>query len=471
MKRSLRLILALVLLLALSGLYLVLKNRPADVEETTAPERIELVAGEAEELQAIEVQRRDGGGLSLRKQGDTWTTEVPWPEELNTPKLNQLAASAALLTADRLITESEENLGDFGLAPPEAHLRLTFSDGSEELLEIGETTPSGSKRYLKKADSTEVYTVASFLLHDLFSSVEEFRVRTVPGINPQSLRYLSIRKPDETITIVSVDSLTNEPAGSILSRFAMTEPYGPRGIDSQALEELVGGFPQEFTIREFVDDAPQSVRPYGLDRPDYTLDMSDDTRRLKIELGKQREDGSFFARFNGEKRVVALSAEETGFTKADGFELTEKFILIVNIDTVDSFTVEANGREYEARIERHGDGEEIEEEYFFEGNPVDEKAFKALYQSLIGIVADAPNEGEADSGSPRLTVRYRLNSSLSSPPHSGTDKTLAASFVPVDRDFYAAYRGGESRFLVATRQIEAAMDSLAAFSSDAAPDA
>ena len=91
-----------------------------------------------------------------------------------------------------------------------------------------------------------------------------------------------------------------------------------------------------------------------------------------------------------------------------------------------------------------GKKEEIKETYFLDGREIEEKPFKTMYQSVIGILFDAEYTPPlADKPEVRLT--YNLN--------VGNVRIYNVNFVPYNVDFYALFINGKSRFLVNRQQI------------------
>ncbi len=439
----------------LLGGYLYLTISQDEEPPPAVSERFDLVSVALEDLEAIEALREDGDRLVIQRQNGSWTMPVPWQDELDQSRLQLVARISSLLFADRRLDAESAALEDFGLKPPRAVVRFSIRNDRDVVLEIGSEAPSKTKRYIRIRGEKFLYTIDVSQTAQFFWEVEDFRKSTVATIIPEDLQYLRIRKKDEVIELVPVDSLPREPVQSVFTSLAMVLPYGPRGIDAHELEMLMEKLPSALTIQEFVEDDPVELAPYGLDFPDFSVHLRDNTKELSFTVGDRDSAGNYYARFKGETRVVSLAASDLSILEADSFLLMQKFPLIIGIDRISGFTVDHKDRSFTARIERvFADGKDEEEEhYFLEENEVKEKPFKALYQNLIGITGDAPNRGEAAEADPELSITYKLI--------QGPVPEVSVSFVPVDRDFYAAYTDdGESLFLVSARQIKTALTSL-----------
>ncbi len=76
------------------------------------------------------------------------------------------------------------DLGQFGLAPPQATLRLTLQDGSEVALLLGNRSPDAAMRYVQKEEPTTVYLVDDFWAQAWLRVVSEPPVEPTPAPTP-----------------------------------------------------------------------------------------------------------------------------------------------------------------------------------------------------------------------------------------------------------------------------------------------
>jgi hypothetical protein len=71
--------------------------------------------------------------------------------------------------ATRTIAEqaTEQQLAFFGLDEPRMHINLTLDNGDNIRIEVGDRTPNAQGDYIRRAESTDVYTV-DYTWHDVF---------------------------------------------------------------------------------------------------------------------------------------------------------------------------------------------------------------------------------------------------------------------------------------------------------------
>ncbi|WP_319476875.1 DUF4340 domain-containing protein [Marispirochaeta aestuarii] len=455
MSRSRRLVIALLVLLLLLGSYLYLKKKAVTQEPRREAEQHDLISRAAEDLEKIEVLRADGSSLVLMKEEERWVLPVPWKDELDQSRLDLVARISSILFANRCLEKSAAGLDDFGLKPPRAVVTLVFRGGGSSVFDLGYPTPSGKQRYIRPENAEAIYTIDNTQVAQFFLNQEDFRNTIIPTVNAEELRYLFFRRKGEIIELVPVETLESEPLSSIFTSLVMIRPRGPRGIDAHELEQLMEKLPRELKIQDFVEEKPEDLGLYGLDSPNYELQLRDRERSLSFIVGTRDSIGNYYVRFGGEERVVTLAESDLAVLQMDSFLLMDKFPLIISIDKIDAFTVVHENETFSARIERNSspDSDEPELRYILEGKEIDEKAFKKLYQKLVGIIGDAPNRGELPTAGPEFGITYRL----------ADDPQGEASvwFKPVDKDFYAAFTDqDESFFLVASRQIKGAAELL-----------
>ena len=81
---------------------------------------------------------------------------------------------------------------------------------------------------------------------------------------------------------------------------------------------------------------------------------------------------------------------------------------------------------------------------------MEEEAFKDYYQDLIGITFDAEIDKDVENTNPEIRTTFTLD----------TGEKVTIDYVSYSDDFYAAFRDGESDFVVSKKKVNKMIDSL-----------
>jgi hypothetical protein len=332
------------------------------------------------------------------------------------------------------------------LDKPQGHIIITGSDGETVEFFGGNRSPSGSGYYVMIAGDPKVYLVSSYSGERLYLTLKDIRDKTLSSdFEVETVRRFFLERGDSRLEIVPAGEVQSGMLSELFP-YAVIAPYVvPREADSEAFSTLLESF-RNIRILDFIDDDPASLEPYGLDEP-ARLVIETENETLDLLLGKTVNDRQY-AKLPEEKGVFAISSLDS-VLPASPFEVSAKFALLINIEKVDSFIVQGKDQPVlQAEIKREGEGEDKKETYFLNGRQAAEKSFKAFYQTVIGLLADAeyPNR-PGPGGDEEITIEYNLNT----PPGGKASVKL----VPYSRDFYALERQGVVEFLISRPQVSA----------------
>ncbi len=454
MKRWIRLAAVGVAIVAMVAALLILRateNESAPEPPRTFleddPDRVQLLDNARSDIARITIER-PGGELTIarREESDQFRPVYAHDVRFNTQAVNRIVSSATSVSSRRLIGEVEDH-ADYGLDEPKAIVSIELSDGTAQRLYIGAETPARDGYYVRRPDDPNVYAVFNTWINPFFSNLDDLRVRSIPQVAFDRLDRIVVQTlGGRTIRAERRAEWDDDPELGF-SAFIVTQPYQRRyQLNTNWIEELSETVPA-LRIGRFVDDAPADLAQYGLAPPRARVEIADQDRKLELIVGSET-DGGRFARFPDEPSVFVISGIEP-IVSVRPYRTITAFALIVNIDLVDTFVVEAPGERYVGRIEREEiEGEQFPEEtYFLDDAEIEEKSFKRLYQWAIGLQFDAEIGSSAGVGArePLVTITYNLN--------NGMDP-LVVSFEPYNANFATVVRDGEAEFLIARAKLQ-----------------
>jgi hypothetical protein len=441
------LIIALALIALLAGGYQGARiyqeaKAKARYETASYPETIPLTSFSQEKLARLEFPAE---GFALeRKAEELWEAVPAFPGPLNQSETRSLAWSLAGIRAERIIEENPPDLSLYGLDAPAGRLIISTGDGERVELTGGGMNPTRTGYYVMVPGDPKVYLVPSYSARAIFLDPESLRDRELTAaFEPGAVGRFILESGGGRIDIVPrpEDAALAAP----FSTHIMTAPYErSRGVDSEKFTALLEGL-QNLRISRFIDPKPASLGPYGLDKP-LRVFLETPEGSFDLLLGNS-ENGERYAQRRGEAEVFTI-AEIDALRTVNPFTLADKFALILNIDTVDNFSVRGGGPALTGEIRRQGEGDGKVETYYFNGKQAEEKSFKAWYQTVIGLLADAEHPQRPQrGGAAEITIEYNLN--------KPAGERASIRLIPYNRDFYALEAGGVIEFLISRPQVRA----------------
>lgn len=456
MKRSLILIIGAAVIVVLVGVLVLVKNLP----KKAPPQKPTItLANVAQDKIAQITLNHNGSTLTIKQENKKWVVDTPDKFNWDTTSIQAIVNSFTSLDAQRKIESDATDLSQFGLKPPAGTAVATLTDGSTVQLDIGNKTPTGTGYYMMKAGDKALYTVATYSVTPMFSTINSLRNKQLVSINTKSLTYLKLTKSGgPTIEIQPIPK--NAPLQAVsFSSFEMVRPYKvPHAVDSSKLSKALQAFPSYLTIQNFVNDHPtqSQLATYGLAPAKSTLVMKDGKNTLDIELGDKLPNGNMYAKLPGKASVFTVSYSDfQSILTQTPFDLLDKFLLIPNIDAVDGFSIKTPTDTYNAVISRvpekgtkagSSGKTPTKTTYIINGKTVQTGPFKNFYQNVIGLLADSPNPKPNIAFNPEITITFHLN--------KGPQHTYHEYLVPYNRNFYAVFLGGSSQLLLDRGQVK-----------------
>jgi len=405
---------------------------------------------EKKEIKDDEDKDEEGKDKETRTE---WVCIKPYDTDLSQSSVEDLARTFSALAADVLVEEEPEDLSIYGLADPAARAEALLKDGKKVVLLLGNYTASGTYYLMKEGDS-RVFTVLKYHGDRLKYAFSDFRNKTLASIELSDLQYMYISKEGQKdIEIITKDEQEEDEPAYGLGIYSLVKPFKiPRGID---MSKLSNEFAKAASLRvqEFVDDDPDDLSKYGLDKPKMRFILKDSANTLDIYFGDTVDDSIYVKKADSDS-VYKLALSDISFMDAKLIDYMERFAFIVNIDNVDKVVVEGRGKTYTLSMKREtkkandeDEKDEVVTTYFLDGVEKPEEMFKDAYQALIAVLVDATRESRAE-GEPEIRFTYYLN--------KGAERVQVVEFYPYDKDFYALVRNGDldSEFLVGRNRLD-----------------
>ena len=333
---------------------------------------------------------------------------------VNTSETSSVIQNGFSLVASKdLGTVSD--LGDYGLASPQATVDISFKDGSSYHYKIGKVSATDqSSYYMCGADSSNVYIVS--VDSGLLENANYFIDKDLTAIGTTDENGNSTAP---TLFTKIELSGKNYPQNVVLSKqgddmkITAPEQYDTDSNKLSAVETALSSLSAD-TVEAVKPDAA-ALKQYGLDQPAAVVEFTADKKTYKLTAGAKK-DGNYYVMFNDVAVVYGISSSKIGaWVEANLFAFRNRLIYLPNIETVKSFTVKVGDTENELNVARTKDESKSTEDkpaytYKLTGNggkTLDyEENYKNFYQTAIGVQLLEPAD-KIPEGKPDLTFEYR----------------------------------------------------------------
>ena len=297
----------ILLLVVLGGLvayiYFVDSKKPASGTQTKDKAFAALDAAQIEEVQ---LKSESGETSRVQKAGETWKLVEPEAVEADSVALSTLTTTIAGLEIERVVDENPSDVKQYGLDPARVDVGFRVKGETQfRHLLVGQKTPTGGDLYAKKPDEKRVFLIPSY--HDT-------------GLNrtPFDLRDKDVIKfeRDKADGLEITHEGTTRQFARTGMEWKLVKPVAARG-DYAAIEGEVTRI-SSLQMHKIVAQQATDLKPYGLDKPDFTVTVASGSARATLLIGKKGEDGLYA---KDVARPLVFTLEETitqDFTKSIG---------------------------------------------------------------------------------------------------------------------------------------------------------
>ena len=309
-------------------LYYFFVDLPAEQKEKNEQEQAEkLIPLEAEKVVEFSLTG-EGEHIALKREAlHNWKLTLPFSASGDSTEAEAFISEIAGLKKTRTVEEHPKDLSIYGLSSPFLKIHFKFENKKEETLLIGNESPLGGHLYFKRGSQSAVMMAASSQ-SGFEKSIYSFRDKTLLNFNTSSIQHIQILREKNPLEL--------KKTGEVWRILGDIRAQGDKDAIMNFLQAI-----QFSQVTKFVDEAPESMEPYGLNPPKLKLVLDFDDGSQTLSLGNLKEGKGYFGRINDSKNIIlvgtrifeVLSQKTVDFLDKTLFEFEEKEILQLSLQS------------------------------------------------------------------------------------------------------------------------------------------
>jgi hypothetical protein len=278
------LLIAAGLLVVLSGLvFWSNKSKEADEKQGSA-DQPKLLSIQDLDLAQIDIKRKDGKSLTLKKANDKWQITAPETLPVDSDAISSMVTTIGSLNADKIIEKNNTDWAGFGLQTPLLEVTVTTKAGKATKLQLGDDMAVGGGVYARLDGGPQLYAVSSMGKSAFDKTAQDMRDKRLLLFDSDKLSRVELTAKGATV----------EFGKNQQSEWQIVKPK-PYRADNFAVEELVRKIKDakmDVTVSE--EDAKKAGDSFATGTKVAVARVTDAAGSHEIEIRQKGED--YFAK-------------------------------------------------------------------------------------------------------------------------------------------------------------------------------
>ena len=481
MKKSTKLVSAVVVLAVLGGVYVGLNTYVSKEEKTESSEeesKTEVFSMKTDDIKSLEfiVDKKE---VTFEKKDDSWVKKDETAFPVNQTTLDSAASAIKKVEADRVL-EDVEDLTEYGLDSPSNTVTVDTADGTTKL-NIGDENTSTNQYYISKDDDdSTVYVVAADTVSPFMDSLYDYaQGEDFPTIDSSTVKKVQVSENKDSYVL-------EENSDGATWNVSSDGSSDKESADTTAAGNVTSGL-GSFAFDQFVNYNAEDLSQYGLDKPyatitvDYQEEVKNDstdstesgendstasesdsessdttdtdsssedadsktTTVVVIYVGDEAGDGSRYVTIDN-KQIYTMSTDTLSAvidkTPSDLWSLIVNYLSVKNLDQLQvtyGETTSTVNVSRETSTDDNGNEKETTT-YQLDGKEIESTTFTTFYNKLINMAGQKRlTDAYTPAADPEMTAVF-----------TDSDKNqTTVTFYTYDTNYYAAVVG-DKVFLV-----------------------
>lgn len=451
MKKNVKILISVVLVIALLivGIVVLLKADGTTSDEpqptATPTSRYDAYKAERDDIDSF-VITCEGNKLIFKNTGEgTWSVNGIEYDSLDSSKVETLLGSVCVMMSNNEIEIGAQDLAKYGLENPYITIDMRRKDGTEDRLLIGDMSPTLGEYFFTVDGSGDIYSIYSYKVDTIQKPASYYTTFNRFSVPIDDITNIKMERRGMDNLELRVKNITEADGYSVA--WEIVQPYKQvfNGIDQFISDKILTPI-EDLTISAPADKGVD----YGFDNPSAKLTLEiqpyndqsgtrDEAYTETVIVGNSA-DGVTYVRYKD--NAYAVTSGDISFVYTDAFLTVSKLQALVDIQNTDKVTVTYPSGSFVMDIEHDKSNDDMT--FKINGNEIDSKEAKQLYQSIISLNIDAVYNSEP-MGDAEITIVF-----------DGYDggENVKIEFKPINELNYALERNGETYFVIKKTKLD-----------------
>jgi hypothetical protein len=293
------LLVAAVLLVALSGAVWWSKRHPEAAQSSTAnsPASPKLADIPSAQIKSLTIKKKDGATVEIQKVKDKWAITAPTAYTADQDAVTSMTSSLSPITADSVVEDKAADLAKYGLNTPSLAVTIRENSGKSDEIVFGDDVPAGSLVYVRVGSDPKVYAVSSSTKTSLDKGVNDLRDKRLLTFDSNSLTRVELVSGKNDVEFGK--SNANE------WRIVKPQPYRVENFQVEDLIRKLGDAKMDLSTS--ADDSKKAEANFASGKVTATAKVSDSSGTQTLEVRKNKDD--YYARSSLVKGVYKVNSD------------------------------------------------------------------------------------------------------------------------------------------------------------------
>jgi len=374
-----RVTIALAIIVALVGAYIVAVDRP---QAQRAEEARHLVHLTKTEITQITVQTPKGATELSRTDATHWAVTRPFAAPASGFAVSDLLDGVLAIVPQRTVADKTADWAAYGLDKPDTQITLRGAGGKTVTVAVGKTSPVSTGVYARTAPGDAVYLVDASAKDTLTKTAADLRQKTLADFASADVQRVQITSASGTLAV--------DRTGSDRWRLEGAHPWP---ADDFKVTDLF--FPVTTSDAKAFHDGVNDPAAYGLDHPAVTVDITLKSRPAPLRLLFAAKGKVTYGMAAGTPTVLEMEPGLIGRLTPAPITLVSKRLLPYNAQNLTSVTWSRG--EQVIQVRRQGPG--------FSGGGLSDNDITDMFSSLNLLEGDTVAPLGAVTGSPAFVLQ------------------------------------------------------------------